>query len=101
MVEQGINVIICTISMFDSVRDWNRDNIKGYKEIYVRVLMETLHLRDQKGLYSRTSIEKEKDVAGIDFKFEEPKHPDIILDNDGEYTPAEQVDKLLWFCDNF
>ena len=23
---QGMNVICCTISMFDSVRDWNREN---------------------------------------------------------------------------
>jgi adenylylsulfate kinase len=95
MAEQGINVVICTISMFDSVRDWNRENIHNYKEIYVKASMEVLRERDQKGLYSRTSNEKEKDVAGIDFKFEEPEHPDLILENDGGYTPKEQVNKLL------
>ena len=26
--EQGMNVVCCTISMFDSVRQWNRENIK-------------------------------------------------------------------------
>ena len=30
LVEQGLDVICCTISMFDSVREWNRKNIKGY-----------------------------------------------------------------------
>ena len=27
---QGMNVICCTISMFDSVREWNRANISNY-----------------------------------------------------------------------
>lgn len=30
--EQGLNVICCTISMFDSVRKWNRENIRNYKK---------------------------------------------------------------------
>ena len=29
LAEQCLDVICCTISMFDSVRDWNRTNIPG------------------------------------------------------------------------
>ena len=29
---QGQDIVICTISMFDEVRNWNRQNIKNYKE---------------------------------------------------------------------
>ncbi len=93
--EQDMNVICCTISMFDCVRDWNRGNIKNYREIYVRVSMETLLKRDQKGLYSGTSAEKEKEVAGVHVEIEEPKHPDLVLQNDGKKTPLEQADKIL------
>ena len=93
--EQGINVICCTISMFDSVRQWNRENIRNYREIYVRVSMDTLRARDQKGLYSGTTSETEKDVAGIHFQVEIPKNPDLILDNDGETTPEEQVERII------
>lgn len=32
---QGLNVICCTISMFDEIRNWNRENIENYREIYV------------------------------------------------------------------
>lgn len=92
--EQGMNVICCTISMFDSVREWNRKNIDNYKEIYIKVSLETLQTRDQKGLYSRKTVEKEKDVAGLDFAIEEPKQPDLILFNDGEFTPQEQAVKI-------
>ncbi len=93
--DQGINVIICTISMFHAVREWNRDNIKDYKEIYIRVPMEVLRKRDQKGLYSGTTSEVDKHVAGIDFEFEEPKNPDVIVDNDGSRTPEELVDYIF------
>ena len=93
--EQGMNVICCTISMFDSVRQWNRENIHNYREIYVRVSMDTLRARDQKGLYSGITSETEKDVAGIHFQVEMPKNPDLILDNDGEMTPEEQVERIV------
>lgn len=93
--EQGMNVICCTISMFDSVREWNRENIKNYKEIYVKVSMETLRKRDQKGLYSGTTEEEAKEVVGIHMEIEEPKCPNLILENDGEKTPEEQVEEVL------
>jgi len=89
--KQGITVVCCTISMFDSVRAWNRENISGYFEVYVKASIDTLCGRDQKGLYSR----EETDVAGIHFQVEEPKVPNLVLENDGEKTPEEQV-KLLW-----
>ena len=47
--EQGMHVVCCTISMFDCVRDWNRENINNYREIYIKVSMDTpvsyTHLR--------------------------------------------------------
>ena len=49
---QGISVVCCTICMYDSVREWNRANIPGYVEVYVKASMETLRRRNQKGLYS-------------------------------------------------
>ena len=93
--EQGMNVICCTISMFDSVRQWNRENIHNYREIYVRVSMNTLRARDQKGLYSGMTSETEREVAGIHFQVEMPKNPDLVLDNDGEVTPEEQVERIV------
>lgn len=87
---QGLTAVCCTISMFDSVRSWNRENIPGYFEVYVKVTMDTLRRRDQKGLYSGDG----GDVAGVNIEVEEPKTPDLILENDGQITPAEQVERL-------
>lgn len=94
---QGIDVVCCTISMFDSVRDWNRENIPGYREIYVKVSMDTLRKRDQKNLYSQAS----QDVAGVHFQVEEPKHPDIVLENDGQRTPQEQIARIKKYIEEF
>ena len=90
-----MHVVCCTISMFDCVRDWNRENINNYREIYIKVSMDTLRNRDQKGLYSGASKEERKEVAGIHVEVEEPKQPDLILWNDGDRTPAEQVEAIV------
>lgn len=89
--DQGIDVICCTISMFDDVRRWNRDNIEQYIEIYLEVSLETLKKRDQKGLYSTLS----EDVAGVDLEVDLPKNPDIVIVNDGDEAPATIVNRLL------
>ena len=77
LVEQGLDVICCTISMFDSVREWNRKNIKGYIEIYIKVPIEVLQARDQKGMYSS----KIDNLIGITLEYEEPKAPDLVIEN--------------------
>lgn len=93
--KQDLNVVCCTISMFDDVRDWNRSHIENYREIYVRVSMETLKKRDQKGLYSGAGKEAGCEVAGVQFAVEEPRCPDLVLENDGDFTPGEQVERIM------
>ena len=34
----------------------------------------------------------------IYMRIEEPKHPDLILENDGGRTPEEQVEKIFFYC---
>lgn len=93
---QGLTVVCCTISMFDSVRAWNRENIPGYFEVYVKTSMDTLRRRNQKGLYNG----EKRNVAGIHFQVEEPKMPDLVLENDGQRTPKEQVELLAQTAQN-
>ncbi len=93
--KQDMNVICCTISMFDEVRRWNREHIRNYKEIYIKVSKNTLYERDQKGLYSGNTEEQEKEVMGLHIEFEEPKKPDLVLVNDGEKSPKEQVERII------
>lgn len=88
--KQDLNVICCTISMFDEIRSWNREHIENYREIYLNVSMDTLKKRNQKGLYSGNEL---------DLIFEEPGNPDMVLENNGNTSPEEQVGKIIRrFC---
>lgn len=93
--KQDINVVCCTISMFHSVREWNREHIQNYREVYVKVSWETLQKRDQKGLYSRSEKGNEESVVGIHVEYEEPQNPDLVLQNDGNKSPEEQAQIIL------
>lgn len=90
LASQGVDVVCATISMFDATRAWNREHIPGYCEIYVRVPLEELRKRDSKGVYSAA-----KQVVGVDMAFEEPKSPDIVIDNYGSHTPDQALVRIL------
>lgn len=91
LAEQGIVLICATISMFHAVREWSRQNIPGYREIYLRVPIEQRLARDPKGLYRQ----KTPNMSGLDQALEIPSSPDLILDNFGELT-IEQAVNLIW-----
>ena len=89
LADQGLDVVCCSICMYSEVRNWNRENIDHYKEIYIRVEKETLLSRNQKGLYSSG-----KNVVGVDLPFDEPQSPDVVIQNDGQETPVQIVEQL-------
>mgnify|MGYP001104580731 CR=1 FL=1 len=90
LAEQGIDVVVCSIAMYDEIRSWNRENIENYKEIYIKVTRDTLYRRDQKQLYSSGR----KEVVGVDLPYDEPKNADVVVENDGQETPEEIVARL-------
>jgi cytidine diphosphoramidate kinase len=97
--DQGIIVVCSTVAMFDDVRSWNRANIERYTEVYIRVPMDELKRRDQNQIYSKFEKGEVEHVMGLDLDFEEPKTPDLVLDNDGSISIDEVfailVDRLL------
>lgn len=86
--EQGISVVCSTISLFHDVQKWNRQNISSYKEIYLRAPLAVRQARDVRGIYSG------QNVAGTDFAVEEPKNPELALDNDGSLSMDELFEKV-------
>ena len=90
LTEKGYDVVCCSISMYQEIRDWNRANIDNYKDIYIKVTRETLYRRDQKQLYSSGA----KNVVGVDLPYDEPESPDVVVRNDGHETPESIVNRL-------
>lgn len=91
LTDQGIHVIICTIAMFDEVREWNREHIENYVEVFLDVGLDVLKARNRKELYSG----KKGDVAGVDVEIELPKAPDVVIKNVGKNTLDESVQCII------
>ena len=87
--DQGIDVVVCSMCMYSAVRDWSRKNIKNYREIYIKVKRETLLARNQKNLYTTGH-----NVVGVDLPFDEPKMPDVVVENDGVEPPEVIIERL-------
>jgi adenylylsulfate kinase len=95
---QGTDAVCATVSMFEAAREWNRRNLDNYREIYLRVPFSVLRQRDPKALYANAAKGRMSDIPGLDQLFEEPCAPDIVIDNGGEESPAQIVDRLslMW-----
>jgi len=82
--DQNIHVIAAVLSIFPEWQDWNRKNIDNYSEVYIKVSMAVLKKRDTNNLYADAKAGNIKNVVGVDIPFPEPKHPDIIIENNVE-----------------
>ena len=79
--EQGLNVVTAILSLFPESRQWNRDNLKNYYEVFIDCPLEDLITRDSKGIYSKFKAGEITEVAGMDIHFEKPLSPDLIINN--------------------
>jgi glutamine kinase len=98
LAQQGADVVCPTISLFHDVQRWNRENIPGYCEIYLRVPMQELARRDCKGIYAAAARGQLRDVVGLDVLAEIPEAPDLALDNFGTLDSAAAVDRIWLEC---
>jgi adenylylsulfate kinase len=98
LAEQGFIVVIATISMFAEVHSWNRSNLPGYIEVYIRVPIDELRKRDPKGIYRRFDSGEISNVAGLDLQIDEPQSPDVLYEpssGDSVLTMATKLFELL------
>lgn len=80
--DQGIHVVAAILSIFPEWRQWNRENIENYSEVYMKATMQTLLKRDIKNLYARALKGEISNVVGVDLPFPEPENPELIINND-------------------
>jgi len=100
LFEKEFIVICSTVSMFSSVRKWNRLNIPDYLEIYLKVPINVLIARDQKKLYSRAMKGEIDGLIGINEKFDEPKNSNMVIVNNGNKTVEKIVQSIILKIEN-
>ena len=84
--DAGLITLVSFISPFRRMREFARERAgsEHFIEVYVSTDYETCCQRDPKGLYKKNI----KNFTGKDSTYEEPLHPDLVLDTTGT-TPAE------------
>ncbi|MBL0141877.1 MAG: adenylyl-sulfate kinase [Betaproteobacteria bacterium] len=95
LASQDLTVVIATISLFREVHGWNRANLPGYFEVYLKVPLEELRRRDPKGIYRRFDSGELADVAGLDLPVDEPQEADWVVEFDAARAPEALADELL------
>ncbi|MDD2892316.1 MAG: adenylyl-sulfate kinase [Halothiobacillaceae bacterium] len=80
---QGIDVVCAILSLFPENREWNRQNLKKYYEVFIDAPLVDLVQRDPKGLYGRYNKGEIRNVAGLDIEFPRPENADLTIHNIG------------------
>lgn len=92
--DQGVHVIVSVLSNYPEWLRWNRQNLAGYFEIFVKVDHSLLRLRDVKKIYRRADRGELKNVVGVDISFREPKNPDLVIENNLDIAQLKEAASL-------
>jgi adenylylsulfate kinase len=90
----GVAVIASVISPYREAREYNRQKIKNFVEVYTRCPVEVCEERDLKGLYLKARSGEIKGFTGVDDPYEPPLNPEVTCKTDVE-TIEESVDKVI------
>jgi adenylylsulfate kinase len=95
MLSRNNVIVLATfVSPYREARRDARREIGRFVEVYVRCPVEICMKRDVKGMYKKAREEKITHFTGVDDPYEEPEHPELILDTDKE-SVDESIEKVL------
>ena len=94
LTRKNVIVLAAFVSPYRKQRSNARKQIERFVEIYVQCSLEICMKRDVKGMYQKALEGKIKHFTGVDDPYEEPEHPELILNTDTE-SLEESVKKVL------
>lgn len=77
--DSGYSVIASFISPYKHHRQWGKEKLNNFVEIFVDTPLEVCEFRDPKGLYQKVRKGEIQYFTGIDDIYEAPEDPDIHL----------------------
>ncbi len=84
LTRNGVVAIASAISPYRDTRDYAREEIGEFLEIYVKCPLDVCKQRDVKGLYKKALNGEIKGFTGVDDPYEEPLRPELILETNSE-----------------
>lgn len=94
LTRNGVVCISAAIAPYREAREWARNEIGNFVEVYVKCPIEVCRERDVKGLYKLVDEGKIKGFTGVDDPYEEPEHPELVVETNKE-TVEESVNRIL------
>lgn len=87
LTRNGVACISAAISPYQEAREWAREEIGAFMEVYVKCPVEVCRERDVKGLY-KLAAEGKLNLTGVNDPYEEPEHPELVIETDVETIEA-------------
>ena len=94
----GVIAISAAISPYREVRDYNRQQIGNFVEVYVQCSIEALTRRDVKGLYKKALAGEIQNFTGISDPYEPPLTPEMTVDTERQ-SEAESLQAILSYLE--
>jgi adenylylsulfate kinase len=94
LTRNGVVCISAAIAPYHEAREWARNEIGNFVEIYVKCPIEVCRQRDVKGLYKLVDEGKLKGFTGVDDPYEEPENPELVVETDKE-TIDESIARIF------
>jgi adenylyl-sulfate kinase len=97
VTRQGGAVIAAAISPYRATRGKARGMVEEFGpfiEVYVKASVDECARRDVNGLYAKAFAGEIKGFTGVDDPYEEPTHPEIAVDTEGQ-EPEESAAEIL------
>ena len=98
LTRNGVWAISAAISPYRAVRDYNREQIGRFIEIYVECSIKKLAERDVKGLYKKALAGEIGNFTGISDPYEPPLHPEITVSSETE-TVDQSFGKIIAYLE--
>lgn len=80
LIKNGVSVIFDATAPKRLYRQKARQEIPRFLEVFVKCPLEVCIRRDPKGIYRKGLSGESESVPGLQFPYEEPEQPDIIID---------------------
>ncbi len=80
LTRNGVICISAAIAPYREARQWARQEIGNFVEVYVKCPIEVCRQRDVKGLYKLVDEGKLTGFTGVDDPYEEPEQPELVVE---------------------
>ena len=94
LTRNGVAAIGSAISPYRAVRDYVREDIGSFVEVFCSCPLEVLIERDVKGLYKKALAGEIENFTGVSDPYEEPLNAEVVVHTDTE-SLEESTAKIL------